>query len=191
MLIGLTGGIGSGKSTVAGFWVGLGAKEVDADLLAREVVMPGTLGLAQVAEVFGSDLVLASGELDRQELANRAFKDSESRKKLEAILHPLIRQRAQEQVASATGHVVYTIPLLVESKSSLPFDQVVTVSCPEEVRVQRLLRRGLTEGDARARIASQASDADREAVADYVIDSNCSLEELKTRAEALFRKLVG
>ena len=192
MLIGLTGGIGSGKSTVANRWVELGATEIDADKLAREVVDPGTQGLRQVAERFGEDLIQADGTLDRGLLAQRAFANESDRKDLEAILHPLIQQLAKEKVTGVSGHVVYTIPLLVETNSQLPFDKVVTISCPEDIRLARLVNsRGMSEADARARFASQASDAQREARADVVIDSNCTLAELQARADAVFTSLTA
>jgi dephospho-CoA kinase len=192
MLIGLTGGIGSGKSTVASRWVALGATEIDADILAREVVYPGTVGLEAVATRFGADLIQADGTLNRPLLAQRAFSSESDRKDLEAILHPLIQKLAKEKVAGVSGHVVYTIPLLVETNSQLPFDKVVTISCPEHVRLERLMRtRGMSEADAKARFASQASDAEREARADVVIDSNCTLEELGARADAAFASLTA
>jgi dephospho-CoA kinase len=192
MLIGLTGGIGSGKSTVASRWVALGATEIDADLLAREVVYPGTVGLEAVATRFGADLIQADGTLNRPLLAQRAFSSESDRKDLEAILHPLIQKLAKQKVAEVSGHVVYTIPLLVETNSQLPFDKVVTISCPEDVRLERLIRsRGMSEADARARFASQASDAEREARADLVINSNCTLEELEARADAAFVSLTA
>lgn len=192
MLIGLTGGIGSGKSTVAQRWVALGATEIDADLLAREVVNPGTEGLGLVAERFGADLVQSDGTLNRQLLAQRAFSSPENRKDLEAILHPLIQKLAREKVAGVEGHVVYTIPLLVETNSQLPFDKVVTISCPEDVRLERLVSsRSMSPEDAKARIASQATDAMREARADVVIDSDCSLAELQTRADATYLALTA
>jgi dephospho-CoA kinase len=192
MLIGLTGGIGSGKSTVASRWVALGATEIDADLLAREVVYPGTVGLEAVATRFGADLIQAEGTLNRPLLAQRAFSSESDRKDLEAILHPLIQKLAKQKVAEVSGHVVYTIPLLVETNSQLPFDKVVTISCPEDVRLERLIRsRGMSEADARARFASQASDAEREARADLVINSNCTLEELEAKADAAFVSLTA
>jgi dephospho-CoA kinase len=192
MLIGLTGGIGSGKSTVANRWVELGATEIDADKLAREVVDPGTQGLRQVAERFGEDLIRTDGTLDRGLLAQRAFASESNRKDLEAILHPLIQQLAKEKVAGVLGHVVYTIPLLVETNAQLPFDKVVTISCPEEVRLKRLIdSRGMSESDVRARFSSQVSDAEREARADLVIDSNCTLAELQARADAVFDSLTA
>jgi dephospho-CoA kinase len=191
MLIALTGGIGSGKSTVAKRLVELGATEIDADVLAREVVAPGTQGLKAVLDEFGSDLAV-SGELDRAELAKRAFATSDSRKKLESILHPRIQQLAKEKIAALEGLIVYTIPLLVEVGDRLGFEKVVTVSCPEQVRIDRLVNlRGMSVDDARARIASQASDAQREAIADYVIHSDCSIEELTEQIDALYRELVS
>jgi dephospho-CoA kinase len=186
VLIGLTGGIGSGKSTVAKRLVELGATEIDADLLAREVVAPGTEGLEAVAGRFGEDLVNADGSLDRALLAQRAFSSEENRKALEAILHPLIQRLSRERISQATGLVVYTIPLLVETDSTLPFDRIVTVSAPEDVRVERLVQsRGMTETEARARIAAQASDAQREAIADFVINADCKMEELFAQVDRI------
>ena len=188
MLIALTGGIGSGKSTVARRWVELGATEIDADLLAREVVTPGSIGLQKVVEAFGSSVLAADGSLNRSALAQLVFTSDSNRKKLEAILHPLIQDLALERVADLSGVVVYTIPLFVESNSKLKFDKVVAISCDEAVRVQRLVqKRGMTESEARSRVAAQATDQQREAVADLVIDSNCSLEELLQRADAAFK----
>jgi dephospho-CoA kinase len=192
MLIGLTGGIGSGKTTVANRWVELGATEIDADLLAREVVLPDSEGLRLVAEHFGADLIQSDGTLNRQLLAERAFSSNENRKALEGILHPLIQKLAREKVSGISGHVIYTIPLLVETNSQLPFDKVVTVSCPEEIRIQRLIEsRGMSEQDARARVSSQATDQEREARADLVINSNCSLDQLLARADETFALLTA
>lgn len=191
MLIALTGGIGSGKSTVAAEWVSLGATEIDADVLAREVVEPGTEGLDLVAREFGQDILNPDGTLNRSALAAKAFSSEEARKKLEAILHPLIQKRAAEQVTKAPGIVVYTIPLLAETQSPLSFDKIVTISCPEEVRVERLVRRGLTEEDARRRIAAQATDEQREKKADIVISSDCDLSELIERARRVYREING
>ena len=187
MLIALTGGIGSGKSTVARRWVELGATEVDADLLAREVVEPGSLGLEQVAKEFGPSVLNQSGALDRAALAKIAFANAANRVKLESILHPLIQDLALQKVSNLEGIIVYTIPLFVESKSKLQFDKVVAISCDEDVRVDRLIeQRGMNEAEARSRIAAQATDSEREAVADLVIDSNCSLEELIKKADAIY-----
>jgi len=187
VLIALTGGIGSGKSTVARRWIELGATEVDADLLAREVVEPGSLGLEQVAKEFGPSVLTQSGDLDRAALAKIAFANDAKRVKLESILHPLIQDLALQKVSNLEGIIVYTIPLFVESKSKLQFDKVVAISCDEEVRVDRLIeQRAMNEAEARSRIAAQATDSEREAVADLVIDSNCSLEELIKKADAIY-----
>jgi dephospho-CoA kinase len=187
VLIALTGGIGSGKSTVARRWVELGATEVDADLLAREVVEPGSVGLEQVTLEFGPSVLTQSGTLDRAALAKIAFANEASRVKLESILHPLIQELALKKVQERQGVIVYTIPLFVESKSKLQFDKVVAISCDEDVRVRRLVdSRGMNEAEARSRIAAQATDSQREAVADLVIDSNCSLEELFQKADEIY-----
>lgn len=191
MLIALTGGIGSGKSTVAAEWVSLGATEVDADVLAREVVQPGTEGLALVAQEFGTEVLNPDGTLNRSALAAKAFASDTARKKLEGILHPLIQRMASERVGKIPGVVVYTIPLLAETKSPLRFDKVVTISCPEDVRVKRLVGRGLTEEDARRRIRAQASDLEREQRADIVINSDCELDELIQRARRVYGELNG
>jgi len=191
MLIALTGGIGSGKSTVASEWVQLGATEIDADLLAREVVEPGTVGLNLVLEAFGKDLLLPDGSLNRGELAKRAFSSENERKRLEAILHPLIQQLALQRVSQSQGVTVYTIPLLVETKSPLSFDKVVTISCPEDVRIERLIRKGFSRDEALRRIAAQANDEQRKARADLVIDSDCTIDELRTKAREVFMDLVN
>ena len=188
MLIGLTGGIGSGKSTVAKQWVELGATEIDADLLAREVVQPGTEGLAQVVSRFGKQVLLPDGSLDRAALAKLAFSSDSNRSGLEQILHPLIQDLAKQKVAGIEGIVVYTIPLLVETQSKLSFDKVVAISCDPEIRIKRLIdNRGMSREEALLRISSQASDQEREARADIVIDSNCTLEELLVKAQEVFQ----
>jgi dephospho-CoA kinase len=187
VLIALTGGIGSGKSTVARRWVELGATEVDADQLARKVVEPGSIGLEQVVQEFGPSVLAQSGNLDRAALAKIAFANDANRVKLESILHPLIQDLALKKVSNLEGIIVYTIPLFVESKSKLQFDKVVAISCDEDVRVSRLLEhRGMNETEARSRIAAQASDSEREAVADLVIDSTCSLEELIQKSDEIY-----
>ncbi len=192
MLIALTGGIASGKSTVARQFVALGATEIDADLLAREVVEPGSAGLAAVTEAFGTAVLAEDGSLDRQALATIAFSDEQSRKRLESILHPLIQQLSSERIKNTDGVVVYTIPLLVETKSPLKFDHIIAVSAPVETRVQRLIQhRGMTEQAARARINAQSSDAERESIADTVISSDCSMEELVSRATSAYLELTA
>jgi len=191
MLIALTGGIGSGKSTVAAGWVRLGATEIDADLLAREVVEPGEAGLERLVAEFGHEILDKTGHLNRTKLAELSFADSSVRKRVEDILHPLIQALALERTNSNPGSaIVYTIPLFVETQSPLQFDKVVTISCPEEVRVERLVKRGMTHEDAMRRISAQATDKQREELADLIIDSNCSLEELLDRARAAYRTIT-
>jgi dephospho-CoA kinase len=191
VLIGLTGGIGSGKSTVAKRLVELGATEIDADLLAREVVEPGSEGLAEVATRFGEDLVNQDGSLNRALLAERAFSSDANRKDLEAILHPRIQKLSRERIGGSSGVIVYTIPLLVETNSKLPFDKIVTVSAPEDIRVDRLVQsRGMTRAEAEARISAQATDEQREAIADFVVNSNCTMAELIEQVDALYLKVA-
>jgi dephospho-CoA kinase len=187
MLIALTGGIGSGKSTVASRWVALGGTEIDADVLARQVVEPGTAGLAAVVRTFGTEVLNEDSSLNRAQLAKIAFSSEENRTVLQGILHPLIQARAKKLISEIEGLIIYTIPLLVETKSPLTFDRIVTVSAPEAVRIERLINnRGMTEEDSLSRIRAQATDAQREALADTVIDSDCTLVELQSRADNVF-----
>ena len=189
MLIALTGGIGSGKSTVAKRWTELGATEIDADILARDVVAPGTEGLKQVVSAFSKDVLDESGSLNRAKLASLVFNDPEKRAVLESIVHPLVQQEAQRRTAAAEGIVVYTIPLLAEVSSPLKFDKIVTVSCPEDVRVDRLVTlRGMEKAEAQARVSAQLPDSAREAIADIVISSDCPLERLIAQAENVFNE---
>jgi dephospho-CoA kinase len=174
-LIGLTGGIAAGKSTVAEHWASLGAIEIDADQLARQVVEPGTLGLLKVTAAFGPGFVNEDGALDRKALGSLVFDQPELRQKLESILHPLIqaetRARLAEQPADAI--VVYNVPLLVEAGVDLPFDRVVTVEAPIDDQVKRLTQnRGMEPGEALARIKSQATPAQRANRADFILNSN-------------------
>ncbi len=192
MLIALTGGIGSGKSTVAAEWVRLGATEIDADLLAREVVEPGEVGLERLVAELGSQILDETGHLNRTKLAELSFTDPSVRKRVQGILHPLIQALALERTsANQDSVIVYTIPLFVETQSPLQFDKVVTISCPEEIRVERLLKRGMTREDAMRRISAQATDKQREELADLIINSNCTLEELLTRAREAYRTITN
>ena len=187
MLIALTGGIGSGKTTVASRWAELGATEIDADILAREVVEPGSEGLSAVTARFGDQVLNPDGSLDRAALAAVAFSTEETRKDLEALLHPRIQELAAERVKGLEGTIVYIIPLLAETNSKLNFDRIVTVSCDEAVRLDRLITlRGMSKEEALSRIAAQASDEEREAKADTIIDSNCPMDELLARADEVF-----
>jgi dephospho-CoA kinase len=190
-LIGLTGGIAAGKTTVAAHWVSLGGIEIDADKLAREVVEPGTKGLEQIKQVFGSSVLNADGSLDRQKLGELIFNDPEKRLALEGIVHPLVRQRAGELLAELPedSMVIYTVPLLVEANVSLPFDVIVSVEAPEADRVKRLVSsRGMSTEQALARIKSQASAIERAAAADYILNSNQPLPSLLSDASALWNK---
>ena len=169
--IGLTGGIGSGKSTVAALLAERGARVVDADRIAREVVEPGTPGLAAVVAEFGDGVLTADGALDRPALAAVVFGDPAARARLDAVVHPLVRSRAAELVEAAPPDavVVQDVPLLVETGQAGSYDLVLVVEADEETRVDRLVGRGLTAEDARARMASQATDEQRRAVADVVL----------------------
>jgi dephospho-CoA kinase len=183
--IGLTGGIGSGKSTVSRLLAERGARLVDADVLAREVVQPGTPGLAAIEDAFGSGVLTADGALDRPALAAVVFADPEARRRLDGIVHPLVRARAVELIGAmpADAVVVQDIPLLVETGQADSFDLVLVVEADPDVRVARLVARGMTEADASARIASQATDAERRAVADVVLDNSGTLEELAAQVD--------
>ena len=178
--IGLTGGIGSGKSTVAAMLAEHGARVVDADRLAREVVEPGTPGLAAVVAEFGDGVLTPDGALDRPALASLVFADPALRARLDGVVHPLVRARAAELVAEspADAVVVQDVPLLVETGQAGLFDLVLVVEADPETRVARLVQRGLSESDARARIASQATDEQRRAVADVVLTNDGDREAL-------------
>jgi dephospho-CoA kinase len=187
LLIGLTGGIGSGKSAVATRLAELGAIVIDADAIAREVVEPGTDGLAEVVAEFGPDVVTATGELDRPALGRLVFADPQRRQALERIIHPRVRARSAEIISTAPDDavVVNDIPLLVETGQAKNFPLVIVVLAAEDVRVARLTRdRGMTEDDARARIAAQATDEQRREVADIVIVNDGTLEELRLAVDA-------
>ncbi|WP_092804376.1 dephospho-CoA kinase [Klenkia marina] len=190
--IGLTGGIGSGKSTVAELLVAHGAHLVDADRIAREVLEPGTPGLAAVAEAFGPGVLGPDGALDRPALAAVVFGDPQQRARLDAIVHPLVRARAAELVAAVPPDavVVQDVPLLVETGQADSYDLVVVVQAPLDVRLERLAGRGTAEDDARARIASQATDEQRAAVADVVLTNGGSRAELAAQVDALWAERV-
>lgn len=194
MRVGLTGGIASGKSTVSSVLRELGAVVIDADQLAREVVAKGTPGLAAVVEAFGPEILTADGELDRPRMGTLVFGDETLRRRLEAIVHPLVFERYAELEASAPtdGIVVHDIPLLVESGRASEFDAVIVVEAPEEVQVERMVRdRGWTEEESRARIAAQASAEDRRAVATYLIVNTGTREDLRQRVTEVFERLAG
>jgi dephospho-CoA kinase len=193
--IGLTGGIGSGKSTVAARLSELGAVVIDSDRLAREVVEVGSPGLARVVERFGPSVLLPDGSLDRPRLGALVFGDPAALADLNAIMHPLIRARSEalgtQAAASGAAAVVHDIPLLVENKLAADFDKVIVVEAPLELRLRRLAGRGLDAETARARIAAQATDEQRRAVADIVLDNSGSVAELTAQVDAAWAGLVG
>ncbi|ACY98392.1 dephospho-CoA kinase [Thermomonospora curvata] len=191
--VGLTGGIGSGKSEVSARLAARGALIIDADKIAREVVAPGTPGLAAVVAEFGEEVLLPDGSMDREKVGSIVFADAERRAALNAIVHPLVGQRMEELVSAAPRDaiVVYDVPLLVENGLAEMYDVVVVVDVPVQTQIERLTtRRGMSESDARARIAAQASREQRLAVADHVIDNSGTLQELEERVEALWAELT-
>ena len=193
MRVGLTGGVASGKSTVSAVLRDLGAVVVDSDTLAREVVEPGTPGLAEVATAFGREVLADDGSLDRARLGAVVFADPSRRKALEAIIHPLVRARAAqiEAAAPSSAVVVHDIPLLVETGQKESFDAVIVVDVPEDVQVERAAReRGWSPEEARSRIAAQASREQRRAVATYVVDNSGTTEDLRQRVAEVFAALV-
>ena len=189
--VGLTGGIGSGKSTVSRLLSTYdGVVLVDADLLAREVVEPGTPGLAAVVEEFGPEVLRADGTLDREALGALVFGDDVRRKALSAILHPLIGELSAQRwaAAEAAGAAVllHDVPLLVESHLEEMYDEIVVVDVPVDVQVQRLVElRGMAEAEARARIVAQADRETRLAAATWVLDNSGTVEQLTAQVRAL------
>lgn len=193
MRVALTGGIASGKTTVSDRWDELGAVIVDSDVLARRVVERGTPGLAAVVERFGREVLTGAGELDRKALAARVFGDDTARRELEGILHPLIRAAGDRLEADAPegAVVVFVIPLLVETGRTQGFDAIVVVDVPEDLQLDRAMSRdGATREQVRARIAAQASRADRLAVATHVIDNSGDRAALLAEADRVWHELV-
>jgi len=196
--VGLTGGIASGKSTVSAILRELGAVVIDADQLARDVVARGTPGLDAVVAEFGPGLLTAEGDLDRAAMGSLVFADDAARKRLEAIVHPLVFERIVdlETHAPEGAVVVHDIPLLAESGRATAsdrggFDAVIVVDAPQEVQVARMVRdRGWTESDALARIAAQASPEDRRAIASYVVENTGSRAELRQKIEEIYADLT-
>ena len=195
--VGLTGGIGSGKSEVARRLVAHGAVLIDADVAAREVVVPGSRGLSQIVAAFGDDVLSPDGSLDRARLGEMIFGDPELRAKLNAIVHPLVREwmgaaeRTAVQAAAPPGPiVVHDVPLLAESRGKAGFDLVIVVDVPAELQAERLVsQRGMTRGQARARMEAQASREQRLEVADIVIDNSGSLDDLDHRVTEVWADL--
>lgn len=192
-MVGLTGGIGAGKSAVAERLAAHGAIVIDADRLAREAVAKGTDGLREVVDAFGAEILTDDGELDRPALARQVFGDDEARGRLEKIIHPRVRARTAELIAAAPPDavVVNDVPLLVETGIAAGFDVVIVVLADEDVRVARLTRdRGMTPDEAHARIRSQATDDQRRAVAGVVIVNNGGRDELRARVDEVWRQTL-
>jgi dephospho-CoA kinase len=191
-LVGLTGGIASGKSTVSAMLERLGAEVIDADLVSREVVEPGTKALAEVVAAFGQGILEPDGSLSRPALAQLVFADSAQRVKLEAILHPIIKERTMQRIAqSKSSVVVYVVPLLVEAKVDYPFDLVVSIECGVETQIQRLIdSRNLSREDSLARITAQATEAQRVARADVRLDGSLTLIELEVEVSKLWESIL-
>ncbi|WP_374010466.1 dephospho-CoA kinase [Leifsonia sp. LS-T14] len=194
-LIGLTGGIASGKSTIASRLAEHGAVVVDADRIAREVVEPGTPALAAIESRFGSGVIAADGSLDRAALGAIVFGDPESLEALNGITHPAVLAESTSRFAAAAAAdpdaiVVYDVPLLVESANEYPFDRVVVAHADAATRIGRLVAlRGMAEAEAERRIRSQASDDERLAVADVVIETGGTLEHTLEQVDALWEQL--
>ena len=190
--VGLTGGIGSGKSTVAGMFADRGAVVIDADVIAREVVRPGQPALQEITETFGPDVVSDTGELDRAGLASIVFTDEKALAQLNAITHPRIAARTQELMAAADPDavVVYDMPLLVENNLTEGWDWVVVVEAPLSQRIDRLRGRGVGADNMEQRMAAQASDAQRRAVADVVIVNDGDLSDLSARVDVAWRQVA-
>lgn len=191
--VALTGGIASGKSTVARLLAEQGAIVIDSDVLAREVVEPGTPGLAAVVERFGDGVLDESGKLDRARLGQIIFGDDQARADLNAIIHPQVRARRAELIADAAADamVVSVIPLLVETGLASSFDAVIVIDVPVEVQVVRLrTRNGLSEAEAQARIDAQASRDERLAAATWVIDNSGTREQLDAQVAAVWDAMV-
>lgn len=188
-LIGLTGGIGSGKTTVARMLGDRGFHVVDADAIARDIVAPGSPALQELSESFGSGILLPDGSLNRGELAARAFVDKEHTALLNSITHPRIQEETQKRIAAAPGDVIYDMPLLVDNDLHHDMDLVIVVDVDPETRVKRLAGRGIGEEDARRRIAAQIPDEVRRAAADIIIDNNGSVEDLLPQVEAAIARI--
>lgn len=196
VLIGLTGGIGAGKSTIASRFAELGAHVVDADVMARRAVEAGTPALAAIAARFGNDVLCADGSLNRAALGQIVFNDSHARKDLEAIVHPAVHaltsaefQRIQTQEPNAV--IIYDVPLLVEAQNSYDFDRVVVAHAPADVRINRLVAlRGMSVEEAQRRVEAQASDEARLAVANDIIDTSGSLESTLLQVDTLWANIA-
>ena len=192
LVVALTGGIGSGKSTVGQIFAQLGAIVIDSDQLARDVIERGSIGFNEVVAKFG-DEILKNGEIDRQILASLVFRDPAKRSELEQITHPLIRKAFAKMVSSASPDsiVINQIPLLVESNHDYKFDHIITVSASESIRSERLIKRGLTSDQIKQRMGAQATDQMREDIADSVIINEKNEQELTDQVEKIWEQLLS
>lgn len=190
--IGLTGGIASGKSTVAELFVELGAGLVDTDAVARHLVEPGSPALAEIRREFGSDVIDAHGGLDRRRMRSLVFADPARRRALERILHPAIRSRSLELAAASDApYVIIAVPLLVETGFAEHVDRVLVVDCPESLQLDRLMQRdGVTLDEARAMLSAQAERSERVAAADDLIDNGGSLESTRDQVRSLHSRYL-
>lgn len=195
MLIGLTGGIGAGKSTVAKLFEERGVPIVDADAIARDVVKPGQPALVELVEYFGDGIVGAGGELNRGKLAEVAFADAESHEALNAIMHPAISAETAKRIDALRGDhsvIVHDVPLLVEAGLAGNYDLTVLVDTPAEVRLQRLTElRGMDSEDAKKRIVAQATDEQRRAVCDVALDNSGDIEHLRAQFEQMWERFIS
>lgn len=192
-LIGLTGGIAAGKSTVAKRWVDLGATEIDADDLARRVVAVGTPGLAAIVRHFGTEVINADGSLNRKALAERVFENPNELAALNAIVHPLVRELSKSLLAqfASDSIVIYNVPLLVEAAVDHDFDLIVTVEAPEDEQLRRLVElRDMAPAEAKARILAQAKPVERAARADRILSSNQDVHLLLRDADHIWQEVV-
>ena len=193
MYLGLSGGIGSGKSTVAKILTDLGAVVIDADVIAREALEPGQIGYENTILTFGEIVLTESGSIDRKKLAELVFQNPEQLAKLEAIIHPAVIDRVTQirESLPATSTVVYDTPLMFEKQLQSQFDKVLVVSADTELRRSRLLDRGLELKDINARMANQASDEQRETIADFVIQNNGSLAQLHEQVAKVWQQITA
>jgi dephospho-CoA kinase len=196
LVIGLTGGIGSGKSTVADEFATLGATIVDTDAIAHQLTAPNGLAVAEIRKLFGENAIDSDGAMDRKRMRDHVFADSEAKQKLERLLHPMICDESARRITAAFqenkgAYVVHVVPLLVESVDyRRRVDRVLVVDCPEEQQVARVRERGLSEREARAILAAQAPRAERLAAADDVIDNGGSRDALRKQVAALHQKYL-
>lgn len=191
--VGLTGGIASGKTTVAEMLAELGAGVVDTDDVAREVVEPGETGLESIKREFGTDVLLETGQLDRAAMRRLVFQDTDARSRLEAILHPLIRERTLARVGELDSpYAVIVVPLLVETDFDKIVDRVVVVDCPREIQLERLMQRdGIDEAAAETMLAAQTDRELRNARADDLIDNSAAMAEVREQTRALHERLLA